>query len=105
MSAPICTHCGEVLSTVSHPPSGQERDCPKRTSKNVVRVGSIIESEFGVGPVVAITKEWIVHEDDGGCESAIHRQDMYWSLLPDEVVEGGGDDEVIHLDVVENRDG
>lgn len=27
-----------------------------------VKRGDIVESEFGIGPVLAITKEWIIHK-------------------------------------------
>lgn len=30
-----------------------------------VKVGDVVCSEFGRGPVVAITKEWLIHIDEG----------------------------------------
>ena len=37
----------------------------------IVKIGDIVETEFGKGPVVAITKQWLIHarlkEDDEIC--------------------------------------
>ena len=42
-----------------------------------VEIGDIIESEFGKGKIVAITRQWIVHED-GDMEVAIPIDDCQW---------------------------
>ncbi len=40
-----------------------------------VSIGDIIQSEFGIGKIVAITKEWIIHEDEKGNEIAAHKKE------------------------------
>lgn len=58
-----------------------------------VRVGDIICSEWGEGKIVAITKEYIIHDVDGNVftgEAAVHRfDDIFW-LPKDAFQEGGG---------------
>lgn len=36
-----------------------------------ISIGDVIESEFGIGPVVAITNEWIVHDTGDQHEAAL----------------------------------
>lgn len=48
-----------------------------------VKIGDIVESEFGTGPLVAVTKEWVIHEVVNGDrvdEVAIHRENQYISV-------------------------
>jgi hypothetical protein len=43
-----------------------------------VKRGDIIESEYGIGPIVAITKEWIIHTGKDR-EYALYRgNDAWW---------------------------
>lgn len=58
----------------------------------MVRVGTVIGSDFGVGPVVAITKEWIIHESEQGSEFAISRDDDTFWIEPTGIEIGGGQD-------------
>ena len=37
----------------------------------IVKIGDIVSGEFGTGKIVAITKEWIVHENEKGKEMAL----------------------------------
>lgn len=62
-----------------------------------VRVGTVICSDFGTGPVVAITKQWIIHQIDKGSEVCLSREDdFFW--IPDSGIEiGGGQDMEIEL--------
>jgi len=49
-----------------------------------IKRGTIIESDFGKGPVVAITKSWVIHEDKHGKEYALlAADDTFW--IPAEV--------------------
>jgi hypothetical protein len=34
-------------------------------------IGDTIESEFGKGPIVALTNEWVVHDTGDGHEAAL----------------------------------
>ena len=36
----------------------------------IVKIGDMISSDFGTGKIVAITKEWIIHKDEEGAETA-----------------------------------
>ena len=40
-----------------------------------ISIGTIVESEFGRGPVVAITKDWLIHEIFSNKEVCIHIPD------------------------------
>jgi len=54
---------------------------PKKKIKGMtVRRGDTIESEFGRGLIVAITKQWVIHEIRGGEEEvALYRaRDSFW---------------------------
>ena len=45
----------------------------------IINIGDIIASEFGEGPVVAITKDWVVHDCGNGTEAAIPKDDgQFW---------------------------
>ena len=45
----------------------------------IVNIGDVIESEFGKGKIVAITKEWVVHECGDSHEAAIYIEDCrFW---------------------------
>ena len=58
-----------------------------------VRVGDVICTDYGTGPIVAITKEWIIHKSDMGddaSEVALSRNDEFWSLPDDSLEVGGG---------------
>lgn len=49
-----------------------------------IKRGTIIESDFGKGPVVAITKSWVIHEDERGKEYALLvESETFW--IPAEV--------------------
>ena len=37
----------------------------------IVKIGDMISSDYGTGKIVAITKEWIIHEDEYGAEMAV----------------------------------
>ena len=64
-----------------------------------ISVGTIIGSDFGVGPVVAITEEWVIQKADG-CECALHREDgRYWIEVTEHEIGGGKD-----LAIVEDFD-
>ena len=39
----------------------------------IVKRGDVVESEFGRGKVVAITRAWVVHEIENGSEVAVPR--------------------------------
>lgn len=41
-----------------------------------IRIGEIVQSEFGRGRVVAMSKEWCVHEDEAGNEWAVTWGDL-----------------------------
>lgn len=45
----------------------------------IVNIGDVIESDFGKGKIVAITKEWIVHECGDSHEAALSIDDRsFW---------------------------
>lgn len=45
----------------------------------IIKVGDRVCSEFGCGPVVAITKEWVVHENEYGNEVCLClKYDAVW---------------------------
>ena len=44
-----------------------------------VKRGDIIASEFGQGPIVAITKDWLIHLQEEGEEVCIYKpHNNYW---------------------------
>ena len=50
----------------------------------IINIGDIIASEFGEGPVVAITKDWVVHDCGNGSEAAIPKDDgQFWIIEPE----------------------
>jgi hypothetical protein len=56
----------------------------------IIKVGDDLASNFGQGPVVAVTPEWIIHRTACG-EAAIHRSDgEYWVPVTGAEVGGGG---------------
>ena len=40
-----------------------------------VCLGDLIQSEFGTGPVVALTNEWVVHDTGDGHEAALPKDE------------------------------
>lgn len=36
------------------------------------RIGTVVQTDFGIGPIVAITKEWLIHHDEKGREVCIY---------------------------------
>lgn len=63
-----------------------------------IRVGTVIESDFGTGPVVAITKEFVIHETEGGKEYAIYRPIGDYSIPVTDHEIGGGQELTIEHD-------
>jgi len=60
----------------------------------IAKVGDVVESDFGRGKIVAITKEWVIHEDDDGThEFAVSREDGWICFPVDEYELGGGEKE------------
>jgi len=59
-----------------------------------IKVGTVISSDFGTGPVVAITKEWLIHIGGGGLEFALGRDDEYWIPKNEDDHEIGGGQEL-----------
>ena len=41
----------------------------------IVKRGTIVESDFGYGPVVAVTKSWLIHQTEDGTEVCIYIPD------------------------------
>lgn len=41
-----------------------------------VKIGDIVASEFGQGPIVAMSKTWCIHEDEAGNEIAVEWADV-----------------------------
>lgn len=65
----------------------------------VLKVGDEVESEFGRGKVVAITKEWLIHENKSGDEVALTRDDdTFWIPVTDFEIGGGQD---LQIDVAD----
>jgi hypothetical protein len=58
----------------------------------IVRVGDVVESDFGRGKIVAITKFWIVHEIGvhEKQEVAVSRLDNWIAIPVTGTEEGGG---------------
>lgn len=50
-----------------------------------VKVGDIVGSEHGIGKIVAITKQFVIHEVEDGEEYAIHIDDRGELFAPVEV--------------------
>jgi hypothetical protein len=42
-----------------------------------VKVGTVVESEFGKGPVIALTKTWLIHNDEDGIEICLYLPDNH----------------------------
>ena len=40
-----------------------------------VKIGTIVVSEIGQGPVVAITRDWLIHKDEKGIEMCVYLPD------------------------------
>lgn len=52
--------------------------------KVTIKRGMVVTSEFGTGPVVAITKDWLIHDCGDGHEAALCIDDQeFW--VPSEV--------------------
>lgn len=60
-----------------------------------VTTGDIVQSEFGTGKLIAITKEWIVHEVEDGSEVAVPKNGEVW--VPAQIVGMGGGEETADL--------
>jgi len=41
-----------------------------------IKIGDIVESQFGQGPIVAMSKSWCIHEDEAGNEAAVEWADV-----------------------------
>lgn len=62
-----------------------------------VSIGDTIESEFGRGPVVAITEEWIVHDTGDGHEAALSIADHAFWVPVTEVGLKGSKGLILHV--------
>lgn len=40
-----------------------------------VKIGTVVKTDFGTGQVVAITKEWLIHNNESGREVCIYLKD------------------------------
>lgn len=63
----------------------------------IVKRGDVVASDFGTGPVVAITKEWVIHRIENGDEVAIHRENNWVGVpaqFPEEDVDENAELEV-----------
>ena len=55
-----------------------------------IKVGTEIESEFGRGPVVAITKKWVIHEVEDGDEVGLYIGNQeFWIPVTEREIGGG----------------
>ena len=70
-----------------HDPDFPTRDILLKdmTDRIKVKIGTVIETECGTGPVVAITKSWVIHEDEEGTEMVISIED--YITIPADVSE------------------
>lgn len=41
----------------------------------IVKRGTIVETDFGIGPVIAVTKTWLIHQAQDGTEICIYIPD------------------------------
>jgi len=48
-----------------------------------VKMGDIVVSEFGSGPIVAMSREWCIHEDEAGNEIAVCWPDVAVQAVPE----------------------
>ena len=57
----------------------------------IVELGTILESEFGAGPVVALTNKWIIIDTGDGDEAALplDREAIHWCVQPTGVGQKG----------------
>lgn len=55
-----------------------------------IALGDEVHSDFGYGPVVALTEEWVIHQNRSGDEVAVPYEDVWIPAeQPDEVPQGG----------------
>lgn len=60
-----------------------------------IKVGTEIESEFGRGPVVAITKQWVIYEVADGDEMALCiGEQEFWIPVTEREIGGGQEREL-----------
>jgi hypothetical protein len=81
---------------------GQTRQKVKEIKMVIVKVGDEIMSEHGQGPIIAITKEWIIHKTNEGYEVALHIGDDYWEV-PAKTVEGLSDEAKLTVEADETK--
>ena len=43
----------------------------------IIHIGDEVHSDFGHGPVVALTDEWVIHENQNGDEIAVQYSDVW----------------------------
>jgi len=51
-----------------------------------IKIGNVVQSDYGRGRVLAETKEWFIHDDseDGGeSEFAILKSDDFYEIIPE----------------------
>nr|WP_305910497.1 hypothetical protein [Methylomarinum sp. Ch1-1]MDP4523255.1 hypothetical protein [Methylomarinum sp. Ch1-1] len=48
-----------------------------------IKRGVTVQTDFGVGPVVAITKDWLIHLDEKGREICVYIPDHTISVPAD----------------------
>lgn len=61
-------------------------------------IGDKVTSDFGTGPLVAVTKEWVVHNIEDGSEVAVPIGYAYLSV-PAELPPPGGGRNFVDLNV------
>lgn len=49
-----------------------------------IKRGTIVQTDFGIGPVVAITREWLIHNTENGSEICVFIKDN-WIGVPAEI--------------------
>jgi len=47
-----------------------------------VRIGDMVRSSFGSGRIIAMSREWCIHEDEAGNEYALPWEDIKVSAFP-----------------------
>ena len=55
-----------------------------KNTMHKVKRGTVVESDYGKGVVIVVTREWIIHLDEDGNEVAVTHKDAW---IPIEAVE------------------
>lgn len=80
----ICNECVEHCNWAIAKELGSDDVCKNEDGVMKVKRGMIVQTDFGKGEVVAVTKTWLIHNNEDGDEICVNHE-ADWVGIPVEI--------------------